>query len=48
MTDNPKILAYGPDVRTNAANTTNSTDAEKEDGEKKKPKQKGEKHTVGQ
>ncbi|TIA43554.1 hypothetical protein D6C79_06822 [Aureobasidium pullulans] len=36
------------DVRTNAANTTNSTDAEKEDGEKKKPKQKGEKHTVGQ
>ncbi|CAD0055484.1 unnamed protein product [Aureobasidium pullulans] len=36
------------DVRTNAANTTNSIDAEKEDGEKKKPKQKGEKHTVGQ
>ena len=36
------------DARTNAANTENDTDAEKEDGEKKEPKQMGEKDTVGQ
>ncbi|THZ72038.1 hypothetical protein D6C84_10092 [Aureobasidium pullulans] len=36
------------DARTKAADTRNDTDAEKEDGEKKKPKQKEEKDTAGQ